>query len=208
MQKLNFPFSRKRMRLLIVGISLIAVVAFGLVYAQSLAPTGLNNTGSIKPPIGSVQSPLVMVRDDSVYAAIQQGDNESVLMPIDTIPWGGMWNGSDSYYALNGTCIDLYNNSTQPIYPSWTVNKLPTGCTLTALVCVSQDYYPQPGNIYAKPPTWQGGIVWKSNDPSAFYILPQNIDATFFYKLVWVLTLSTGAVPQDLNFVITINCQE
>jgi hypothetical protein len=210
MEKPELPsFSRKRMKLLLIGVALIAVAVCALVYAQSLTSIGLTNTGSIKPPVSSAESPLMMVRDDSVFVAMQQGNNESALVPVTEIPWGAMWDGSDSFHALNLTCIDLYNTNDAPIYPAWTVDKLPTGCTLTALVCVQQDYYYGDGSgIHANPPTFKGGFVWAKNDFNAFYMPAKDMAKTFFYKIVFVLTLSSGAIPQMLNFVITINCQE
>jgi hypothetical protein len=170
-----------------------------------MAPGQLNNSGSIKPIAGSVSSPLEMVTDVSVMKAVDHGGNLSDLQMITTIPWGFMWNGSDSFFALNGTAIDLYNTADVNISPSWSVDKLPTGCTLSALVCVSPNYPLQGSNM---APTWSGGFKWASGDANAFYIPPQSLTYTEFYKIVFVLTLTAGAIPQDLNFVITINAAE
>ena len=210
MQKLKLPSFSRKLKLGIAGFVIIGVICAALiVHAQTLPSTGLTNTGSLKPPAGSVESPLVMVRDDSVFAARQQGYNESLLVPITSIDWGPMYNLANSFTALNGTCIDLWNIGDTIIYPSWSCDKLPTGCTLTALVCVQMDYYYGDGSgTHAKPPAWTGGFTWTKGDANAFYILPLNMNATFLYKLVFVMTSGVGAIPQMLNFVITINAQE
>jgi hypothetical protein len=85
---------------------------------------------------------------------------------------------------------------------------LPTGCTLSCFVSVTQDYYrsDQPYNQIG--PKWTGGHVWAQNDFSAFFIEPKSMSSSTKYKMVFVLTLAANAIPQELKFTITINCQE
>jgi len=89
MQKLKLPSFSRKLKIGTIGVALMLVAAFALgAYAQSLAPTDLQNTGTIAPPVGTVSSPLLMMRDDSVYIALNQANNESALVPITKIDWG------------------------------------------------------------------------------------------------------------------------
>jgi hypothetical protein len=204
MQKLKIPlFSRKRMKLLIVGISLIAIVAFGLAYAATASIPGsdLTNSGIINPVTGSTASPLLMVRDDSVQTAIAQGNNESALVQITDIPWGNVYSSSDSFKALGNCTVDLYNNdSTTIIYPSWSVTDLPTGLTLKAYVdCTLDTRY--------TPPHLVLGIPWAENDAKMFWLGPKDMATTSLMKIDFMLSFTSqwSAVPQQLRFVISFS---
>lgn len=203
-------FSHHR-KLLIISAVLVCLAALALlVYAQDLAPSQLGNTGNIKPQVGSVSSPLEEVTDLSLMKAIADGGNLDDLQLITTIPWGNMWNGSDSFFALNGTAICLVNTGDVNLYPSWTCDKLPTGCTLTAMVSVNTNY-PQQGSANMSP-SWSGGYKWAPNDANAFYLPPangiKNLQISEALRIVFVLTLSTTAIPQALAFTITITSAE
>jgi hypothetical protein len=181
----------RKMKLGILATLLIIVVVASLVMAQSLTGKVLPNTGNLNPPGQAAGSPLLIVTRDSVYNAIDAGNDTSLLVEITGIPWGNFWGSysgvlTDTLKILN-TSICIFNNGSTVMYPAWSTTGLPTGFSLKCFVLQ---------------------VEWSPNDYNAFHLPPKELPWASFYGMYFVLSVTNKAIPGPLTFTINFDYSE
>lgn len=197
-------FARKgltrKVKFCILGTLLIVIASTAFAIAASttgLFGGSIDNSGELLPG-GALGSPLIVIEHRSMWnqSIGSEHNNASQFVIINQIEWGtlyGAGSNTNSFLALNHSAITLYNNSSETLYPAWTVIGLPTGYTLDCYVAVQIGITVQP---------WAPGYLWQENDYKAFALRPKDFQQADYYRMVFVLSALATAIPGPMNFQI------